>query len=565
MAKPRAKPQLSLDCAHVSDTAAGIPPQHWSRRFFQHIFCAFSDDQFADLYQEGGRYPISPSLLAAITLLQFIFRVPDREAVENTIMRRDWRMALGLGPDWTGFDPTVLVRFRQRLRKHKQTHLLLKAVLAQAKDLGLLTHRRVRMDASHLLADVARLSRADALAEALRLTITALEAAHPELRERPDFLRLLELYGEENWVGNGNSSEPRLRELGRDAQALLAIGAEYPEPGPAAATLAQMVAENFLEAEPSAAEPSAAGPEPRPPEQLPPDRMLTPHDPEVKAGRKGDLRWLGDKVHVVETAEPDRPNFIIDMVVTDPHQDDSTLTLELLQRARFILPKLNQGLGDTGYASASNSRQAADMGIELITPARPPSHRGRLPASEFELDFAHQTARCPEGHACTCWSTRGKYLEIRFPRHACAACPRRSECTSSKQGRSLHLSKDYQQLQADRARMARPEFAEIYRLRAGIEATISQLVHRCGLRRSRYRGSPGRELHALLAGAGLNAWRLIACLLPAEPAAEAVTQAAPAGFSSVVQGLYRLVQASLRAAHRPRALSSPLRVSPSSR
>ena len=49
MAKPRAKPQLSLDCAHVSDTDAGIPPQHWSRLFFEHIFCAFSDDQFADL------------------------------------------------------------------------------------------------------------------------------------------------------------------------------------------------------------------------------------------------------------------------------------------------------------------------------------------------------------------------------------------------------------------------------------------------------------------------------------------------------------------------------------
>ena len=540
MAKPRAKPQLSLHCAHVSDTDAGIPPQHWSRLFFQRIFCAFSDDQFADLYQQGGRYPISPSLLAAITLLQFIFRVPDRAAVENTIMRRDWRIALGLRPDWQGFDSTVLVRFRQRLEKSQQTYRLFKAVLAQARDLGLLTHRRVRMDATHLVADVARLSRADALAEAMRMTLHQLEVAHPQVAERLDFLHLLELYGEENWVGQGNSSEPRLRELGGEAQALLAICADHPVP--AAATLARMVAENFLDA-------ASPAPAPRPPEQLPDDRILTPHDPEVKAGRKGDRRWLGDKVHVVETAEPDRPNFIVDMVVTDPHQDDSTMTMELLQRARFILPELNQGLGDTAYASATNSLQAAARGIELLTPARPPSHRGRLPASEFALDFDRQTARCPAGHASVYWRTRSKSIEIRFPRQACADCPRRSECTSSKQGRCLHLSKNYEQLQADRARMAQPEFAELYRLRAGIEATISQLVHRCGLRRSRYRGSPGRELHALLAGAGLNAWRLIGCLAAAPPVPEAEAQAPGTAFSRVWPGLRWRLQG-LRGAYR---------------
>jgi transposase len=524
-----------LECAHISDTDAGIPPQHWSRLFFAHIFCAFSDDQFADLYEEGGRYPISPSLLAAITLLQFIFRVSDREAVENTIMRRDWRIALGLGPDWTGFAPTVLVRFRQRLERSQQSHRLLQATVARALDLGLLPHRRVRMDATHLVADVARLSRADALAEALRLTINALETAHPALAERPDFLRLRELYGEENWVGNGNSGEPRLRELGRDAQALLAICADYPVP--AAAILARMVAENFLEAQPSAAEP-----EPRPLEQLPPNRILTPHDPEVKAGRKGDLRWLGDKVHVVETAEPDRPNFIIDMVVTDAHQDDSTLTIELLQRAKFLLPQVNQGLGDTGYASALNTLQAAAMGIDLLTPARPPSHRGRLPASEFALDFVRRTARCPQGQECVYWRVRSKSIEIRFPRQACADCPRRRECTSNKQGRCLHLSKNYEQLQADRARMAQPEFAELYRLRAGIEATISQLVQRCGLRRSRYRGRPGRELHALLAGAGLNAWRLIACLAEGDGVLPQAAGAMQEASCSLLPGLRGLLQ-----------------------
>lgn len=116
MAKPRSRPQLSLDSAHLYDDAAGIPEDHWSRLFYEHVYLSFDDSQFADLYEEGGRYPISPSFLACLTLLQGMFGVSDRAAVENTIMRRDWRIALGIESDYQGFDPSVLTRFRQRLR-----------------------------------------------------------------------------------------------------------------------------------------------------------------------------------------------------------------------------------------------------------------------------------------------------------------------------------------------------------------------------------------------------------------------------------------------------------------
>ena len=75
-----------------------------------------------------------------------------------------------------------------------------------------------------------------------------------------------------------------------------------------------------------------------------------------------------------------------------------------------------------------------------------------------------------------------------------------------------------------------PEFAKLYKLRAGIEATVSELVRCCGLRRSRYRGGPKRELHVLLAGAALNVRRMLHCLTPPaglpQPAPGAVALAA---------------------------------------
>ena len=64
-------------------------------------------------------------------------------------------------------------------------------------------------------------------------------------------------------------------------------------------------------------------------------------------------------------------------------------------------------------------------------------------------------------------------------------------------------------LQRDRERAAQPEFRALYRLRAPIEATISQAVHQCELRRSRFRTAAKRELHAIFAITALNARRLM--------------------------------------------------------
>jgi len=41
-------------------------------------------------------------------------------------------------------------------------------------------------------------------------------------------------------------------------------------------------------------------------------------------------------------------------------------------------------------------------------------------------------------------------------------------------------------------------FAELYKARSSVEATFSELVRRCGLRRSRYRGEARQEQQARL-------------------------------------------------------------------
>ncbi|WP_189111432.1 transposase, partial [Streptomyces camponoticapitis] len=67
-------------------------------------------------------------------------------------------------------------------------------------------------------------------------------------------------------------------------------------------------------------------------------------------------------------------------------------------------------------------------------------------------------------------------------------------------------------LRAARAEQQTDAWKERYKIRAGDEGTIAQGIHRCGLRRSRYRGLAKTSLQHQLTGAAINLTRIDAHL-----------------------------------------------------
>lgn len=510
MAKPKREKQLRLSSAHNADRAAGIPPEHWCYRFFELIYCSFDNAQFAHLYEDGGRVPISPTLLACITILQYVFRVSDRVAVENTVMRRDWRIALGRDDSWTGFDPSVLCTFRKRLIEHGCEEMIFGHVLKQMRSLGMLANRRkVRVDATALVANVARLSRADLISETLRVAVCELWDGCPELHGHGELARLYEEYGEEVWLGREGSGEGRLMRLGRDGFVLLELFELVAQPRPRTVEcrdlLARVLEEHFERCD------DGDAPRPLESDELGKDRIVTPHEPDVRLGTKQGRSWAGDKVHLVETADEDQPNFVVDVLVTGPTVPDVRVTEQVVERAQQVLPEAEVLLADSGYASAENSQKVSERGMYLVSPPLANTRtKGIFPPERFTIDFTARTATCPAGHSTSRWYVDERGIRIRFRKSVCAACPLRSQCTTSEEnGRSLHISLYYEQLVRDRVRVETEEFRKLYRQRSAVEATISQAVHQCGLRVSRYRGRLKRIFHAWMSGAGVNVRRWI--------------------------------------------------------
>lgn len=71
---------------------------------------------------------------------------------------------------------------------------------------------------------------------------------------------------------------------------------------------------------------------------------------------------------------------------------------------------------------------------------------------------------------------------------------------------------EHEVVQAARAEQRTGSWKDRYKIRAGVEGTISQGVGRCGLRRSRYRGLAKTSLQHQLTSAAINLARIDAHL-----------------------------------------------------
>jgi transposase len=142
-------------------------------------------------------------------------------------------------------------------------------------------------------------------------------------------------------------------------------------------------------------------------------------------------------------------------------------------------------------------------------------------ASDFQIDWVAQYATCPQGMTSTGWKTNvdrngNPVVKITFPVAVCGTCPMRTECTrAQRDGRELTLRTEaaHTALQAARRQQATAGFWEAYKVRAGVEGTLSQGIRRCDLRQARYRGEAKTRLQHLLIATALNVIRVVAWLL----------------------------------------------------
>ncbi len=484
----------------------------------------YQDEDFADLYPKRGRQAVLPSVLGLVTVLQSIEGLTDRQAAEYVHTRMDWRYALALPLDETGFDYSILSDFRDRLVAAGAAERLLEPILQVARERGWLKGGgKARTDSTIVLAQIRALNSLESVGEGMRAALNALAEQNPDwLRTvlSPDWFDRYVHRFELARFPKDESKRKLLREqVGTDVAQLLAALQDAPKPlGELAevALLRQLFAQHYQQ----------EGQQVRwrdGPAVSNQERIISPYDADARASRKRDTAWVGFKAHLTETCDQDPivPHLISHVETSPATFQDSEAIEPISERlaSKDLVPATHYV--DSGYTSGPQLVKHEACGTRLIGPViqdtswqqRAGSGYGK---EHFLIDWQGQVAICPQGQHSVGWSHRKdrdqqETVIIRFALPTCRACPVHAHCTKSPAERRLTVRSPQVDaaLQARRDEQGTQAFQADYALRAGVEGTISQAVRTTRLRRSPYNGLPKTHLQHVAIASGLNLLRMV--------------------------------------------------------
>ena len=482
----------------------------------------FADEQFADLFPSGrGRPSLPAPVAAAILTLQTLHDLSDAETAEAARCDLRWKVATGMALDDTGFHPSTLTYWRQRLARSARPHRINEAVKQVVEETGVLAGRRRRAVDSTILAD----------AVATQDTITQLVAAIRRVaREVPGAATQIQaVCSGHDYSTPGKPQidwdDPQARDalvsaLVNDARALVAAlqVAELDERAQSAVALLALVAGQDVE--PAEGSDGTDG-RFRIARKVTADRVISIVDPDARHTRKSpESRRDGYRAHLA--AEPET-GIITDEELTraaGAENSDAAVAERFLaaeaarattdrQHAVDRDARTREWYGDSAYGSGDLRDAIAGAGHTAVIKPKPlqVAVAGGFTVDDFTVDEAAGTVTCPNAITRPISATGVATFGAR-----CRACPLRGRCTSAKTGRKIVLG-DHDALlrQARRDWAEHPHLQDDYRrYRPNVERVISQLASRGGRRlRLRYRGTATNNAWLKRRTAALNLRNLI--------------------------------------------------------
>jgi hypothetical protein len=406
--------------------------------------------------------------------------------------------------------------------------------------LGLKVSRQ-RLDSTHIVSNIAMLTRLGLFCETIRVFLSALASAHPRLyRCVPQGLRsrYVREDGEATGYGDARSGEGRRRlsVCGRDVYRLCERFRGTAAEGLEAYALLQRLLQDQCDVVEEDQRPSpddddaGEGGVPvvlKAAKTVSTSSLQSPHDADATYGRKGK----GYEVQVAESCDEDNAvEMITHVEVTDSCSSDVHATVPTVERLaeRGIQP--DELVADTTYGSGDNAVEAERLGTELTSPVsgsavdveEAPEEERVLTEADFIVSAScDHPAVCPAGHMAieeTQQQGHPNRVEVTFDQATCQACPLLPCCPAElnreQSGYALPIDLVAANLEHRRRVETSGAFKDRYAIRAGIEATNSELKRGHGLGHLRVRGSPRVELAVYLKALACNVKRMVRSLIP---------------------------------------------------
>ncbi len=156
-----------------------IPEDHLLKRIANAVDFSFINELVADSYCASfGRPAKEPELMAKLCILERLYNLSDVKVIEEANCNLAYLWFLGLNPDDPLPDPSLLAKFRTQRLKDISLDEILKEIVQQCVDKGIIKGTTLAVDTTHTEANCKRQIPERIMKHLAAKVVAALEADH---------------------------------------------------------------------------------------------------------------------------------------------------------------------------------------------------------------------------------------------------------------------------------------------------------------------------------------------------------------------------------------------------
>ena len=533
-------PQLSLMESQylVSAKKRQRLERSWAESFRTRVLPLIDEELFRSCFDEdNGRPNASIRMLVGLHLLKEADDLTDAQVLDALEFNIQWQYALGVTPADAHVCEKTLHNFRHKLMENERAKQVFEQLTEALMKADGLSSVRQRLDSTHVISDIAVLTRLGLFTETVTHFLRELRKEAPSKLAKVE-AGVVERYLDREGYFADATREQAPRRIVVVAQDVYALFREFEADVEVAAFPAYILLIRLLTEQCDIVEGEAGTPKTvriKEPKAVGGDSLQSPHDPDATYGHKGK----GYEVQLAETCVAENPYQVVTVVaINGANVSDQHATVPIVEELveRELAPDVL--ILDTAYGSGETLAACAHMGVALLCPVQDPTaaaakkaaEAGDAPvgkATEAEPtplglgDFTFNSTysailRCPAGVAPINNIIRASLMgfEATFSGAACATCPFAATCPTRAPQRAggdhVLPFRDVTAATATRQReQLTPAFKTPYKLLSGIESTNAEFKGRHGGGDLRVRGRARVNLAVHLKVLALNVKRAV--------------------------------------------------------
>jgi len=502
--------------------------ESWPGLFREHLLCELPVDQLRPFLREDFGAPSKELYtLLGVLLLQQMMDLTDTKALEQLSFNIQWHYALNITEESDSakyISEKTLWHWRQILIQQQLDQLIFDQISTKLAKVFNVKTGLQRIDSTHIKSNMRRLGRIGIFSHTIFKFLTNLKRHHQDLFATLN-AALVDRYATKKALKafsmvKPSASTKTLAQVSADLYELVEqFKGQRAVIGMHSYKLMQRVLAEQCSVQSDDGNPRVVVKKPK---DVPTDSLQNPSDPDAAySGHKGQ----GYQVQVMETftrreddpqAKP-RLNLITHVAVEKANVQDTDALVPAIEASEQRGIKPDMVLADTLYGSDENAQKAKGAGVDLVAPVKD-GHNGSactgMRLCDFAFDDSGRVVRCPIDRRPenVRYKKKTKRFTARFDREHCRSCPHVDACPikPGKKYYYLWYSEKNYRLSRRRQFEASDEFIDLYRWRAGVEATMSQYKRLTGVKRLRVVRLKAVRFCAALKAAGLNILRAAA-------------------------------------------------------